>query len=120
LESVPEAFKSFATEPAFSMGNTTFCIWRAIDDSMWNAGNISYPNGDDPDGSEWMLSILDGNPSAYKDWAENYYERPISLSGVEKIYEYSHLTPETLRELNPNIDFATILADAEEIGYPIG
>lgn len=120
LESVPRTFEAFATEPAFSMGDTTFCIWRGFDDSAWNVGNVLYPDGDDPDGSGWMLSILDGNPGTYRDWAEGYYEQPISLSGVKKIYEYPYLTPEMVRELNPNIDFATILADAEEIGYPIG
>jgi hypothetical protein len=120
LESVPQAFQSFATEPAFSMRDTTFCIWRGVDDISWNVGNVSYPDGDDPDGSGWMLTILDGNPSTYKDWAESYYEHPVSLSGIKRIYEYSHLTPETVRELNPNVDFSTILADSEEIGYPIG
>ena len=120
LDAVPEVFKPFATEPAFSMEDTTFCIWRGIQDPEWSTGKISFPSTEDPDGSEWMLSILDGNPGTYTDWAEGYYEHPISLSAVKKIYEYSYLTPEILRQLNPNIDFVSILADAEEIGYPIG
>jgi hypothetical protein len=118
LESVPEAFKSFASEPAFSMDDTTFCLWRGVEDIAWKIGNISYPVGEDPDGSGWMLSILDGNPDTYRNWAESYYEHPISLSAVQQVYEYLSLTPEIVRELNPNINFASIVADADEIGYP--
>jgi hypothetical protein len=52
LDAVPEVFKSFATEPAFSKEDTTFCIWRSIEDPQWNTGKISFPPTDDPDGSE--------------------------------------------------------------------
>jgi hypothetical protein len=119
MENIPEAFKAFATEPAFSMQDTTYCLWRGVQDSEWRVGNIAYPDGEDPDGSGWMLSILEGNPKTYRDWAEEYFERPISLSAVEQIYEYRALTPKVVRELNPKIDFASILADASEIGFPV-
>jgi hypothetical protein len=118
LDAVPGEFKSFATEPAFSMEDTTFCIWRGIQDAQWSAGKISFPTGDDPDGSEWMLSILDGNPNTYKSWAEDYYECPVSLSAVRQIYEYAPLTAELVEELNSTLEFGALLADASEIGYP--
>ena len=41
LDAIPEDFKSFATEPAFSMEDTTFCIWRSVQDAQWNSGKIS-------------------------------------------------------------------------------
>ena len=118
LESVPEDFKSFAAEPAFSMEDTTFCIWRGIQDAQWSTGKISYPDGDDPDGSMWMLSILDQSSGTYKAWAEDYYEHPISLSAVQQIYRHLPLTQELARELNATVDFESVLADAAEIDYP--
>lgn len=34
-------------------------------DDAWHVGPIDYPDEDDPDGSEYLLSILDGRPSTY-------------------------------------------------------
>lgn len=87
LDNVPAVFGPCATEPALSMGDTTYCIWRENSESQWRIGNISFPDGDDPDGSGWMLSILDGNPLTYKEWAEQYYERTLSADAIRRIYE---------------------------------
>ncbi len=119
LDSVPEGFKAFATEPAFSMNDTTFCTWRGVRDAQWNTGKILYPAGDDPDGSAWVLSILDGNPNTYEEWAQDYYERPISLSAVQQIYGHLPLTRELVHQLNATTDFESVLADAAEIDYPV-
>jgi hypothetical protein len=118
LDSVPNDFKSFATEPAFSMDDTTFCVWRSAQDAHWMTGKIFYPDGDDPDGSGWMLSILDGNPNTYKAWAEDYYERSVSLSAVHQIYGHMPLTQKLARELNAAAEFENLLPDAAEIDYP--
>jgi hypothetical protein len=119
LDAVPEVFKSFVTEPAFSMEDTTFCIWRGIEDPQWSTGKISFPAAVDPDGSEWMLSILDGNPSSYKAWAESYYERPVSLPAVQRVYGHTPLTSELVHELNATVEFESLLADAAEVDYPV-
>jgi hypothetical protein len=119
LDAVPDGFKSFATEPAFSMEDTTFCIWRGIQDPQWSTGKISFPAADDPDGSAWMLSILDGNPISYRTWAEDYYECSVSLAAVQRIYRHIPLSPELVQELNPTVEFESLLADASEIDYPV-
>jgi len=119
LDTVPEVFKCFATEPAFSMEDTTFCAWRGVEDPQWSTGRISFPTADDPDGSEWMLSILDGNPSSYKAWAEDYYECAVSLPAVQRIYGHTPLAPELAHELNATVEFESLLADAAEIDYPL-
>ena len=119
LDNVPQVFQPCATEPAFSMGDTTYCIWRENKESQWHTGSISFPGGDDPDGSVWMLSILDGNPLSYKEWAEQYYERQISADAIKHIYEGAPLTPALVGALNPEIEYQTLLADASEIGYPV-
>jgi hypothetical protein len=118
LDSVPEVFKSALSEPAFSIEYTSFCIWRTYEDDQWRTGSISYPPGDDPDGSAWMLAILDGNPISYQRWAEGYYERPLSLSPVEHIYAHKPLTDQVVRGLNPQISLLDLAEDISQIDYP--
>jgi hypothetical protein len=48
--------------------------------AQWNTEKISYAESDDPDGSAWILAILDGKPDTYKARAEDYYETPVSSS----------------------------------------
>jgi hypothetical protein len=66
-----------------------------------------------------MLSIFDGNPKTYKAWAEDYYERSVSLSAIQKFYEHMPLTQELAQELNATIKLETLLADAAQIDYPV-
>src|SRR5579872_961684 len=35
LSEVPAVFSRFLTEPAFTMEDTTFCIWRTPSDDQW-------------------------------------------------------------------------------------
>jgi hypothetical protein len=119
INSVPAAFQSCVKEPAFSMADTTFCIWRAVEGKTWETGEIAFPDGDDPDGSGELLSVLEGDPQTYKRWAEEYFGRSLSSDAIHRIYRGEALTPDLVRQLNPEIEFATILADAAEINYPI-
>ena len=80
------------------MEDTTFCIWRAHADVAWRNGN---PVGMDPDGSAHLLSIFDGNPQTYSQWAEEYYKRLVSVVLVEHLYLHKPLTESVVRELNP-------------------
>jgi hypothetical protein len=118
FDEVPIEFQSFLTEPAFAIQETTFCIWRRYVDSSWQVGNINYPDADDPDGSEQLLAILDGHPSTYKAFAEDYYEKLIELEAIEQIYRHAPLTPEIIRRLNDEIMFESLAHDIEEIAYP--
>ena len=121
LDEVPALFARFLKEPAFDMENTTFCIWRTNQDTAWRMGAIAFPDelGDDPDGSQDLLFILDGNPETYKKWAEEYYERSVSLSALQRIYAHEPLTAQLASEINPKIELDAILADAVQVGYPV-
>jgi hypothetical protein len=119
LSEVPKEFEAFAKEPAFSMQETTFSIWRGVQDHQWRKGRIEYPEGNDPDGSAKLLRILDRNPNTYRQWAEGYYRRPISLRAVEHIYSHWPLTDAVVRELNVNIDMPGLSEDLKDIGYPL-
>jgi len=119
LSEVPKEFEAFAKEPAFSMQETTFCVWCGANDHQWRKGRIEYPEGHDPDGSAKLLRILDRNPNTYRQWAESYYRRPIGPQAVEHIYSHSPLTDAVVRELNPNTDIPDLLEDLAEIGYAL-
>lgn len=118
FESVPKEFASFLGEPAFDMESTTFCIWRRYEDSAWQCGGIEFPEEEDPDGSQALLSLLDGKPQTYKGWAEEYYETKIPELAVREIYEHRPLTSELINQLNPQLSLAELQGDIEEIGWP--
>ena len=120
LDEVPSEFQEFLTEPAFSMGDTTFCIWQRKVDRSWQVGQIDYPEEEDPDGSEDLLFILDGAPTTYREFAEQYYERPVDLSAVIHVYEQKPLTTEILEVLNAEVSREDLNSDLEQIAYPKG
>ena len=44
----------------------------AVCGCAWRCGEIEFPTeSPDPDGSEWLLSPLDGNPDTYFQWARS-------------------------------------------------
>ena len=119
LDHVPAKFAPFLPEPAFSAENTTFCIWKAATDPTWQRGPVSFPDGDDPDGSENLLWMLDGNPETYAQFATEHYEETLNLDQIRKIYEWTPLHSAIILELKPEADIGQALADAAEIGYPV-
>lgn len=118
LDEVPGEFTSFLSEPAFSIESITFCLWRKYEQSTWQVGTINYPEANDPDGSEELLWMLDGNPSSYQEFIESYYEVEIELSAIEHIYQHKALTDAVIQALNADASLADLQADIEEIGYP--
>ncbi len=117
VTNVPKELSKIITEPAFSPSDTTFCIWCLRHDKSWKCGQIIFPEGKDPDGSEELLSILDRNPRTYKEWAENYYERQISLDAITKIYNHHPITESLVCEINPKASIREIIKEAITVGY---
>jgi hypothetical protein len=120
LDNVPREFAACLKQPAFSIEDTTFCIWRRYSDRSWQHGAIAFPTGADPDGSESLLSVLDGKAETYKAWAEDYYERSVPLAAVRQVYAHKALTEKLVRRLNSDLTLEELAADIEEIGYPGG
>ena len=120
LDEVPNEFAEFLSEPAFSMAETTFCIWRRNADGSWQTGPIDYPEETDPDGSEELLFILDGEPTTYQEFAEQYYECSIDEGTVRSIYQHQPLTTQIIKGLNPEVELEDLGSDLEEISYPSG
>lgn len=120
FDNVPVEFQGFLAEPAFSIPATTFCIWRLYVDTAWHVGPIEYPDEGDPDGSEYMLAMLDGRPSTYKQFAEEYYEKQFDLEAIEHLYRHDALTAEVVSRLNNEITLESLRADIKQIDYPSG
>jgi len=119
FDSLPSEFRDdFLREPAFDTAYSSFCIWRCSADDRWSSGAVRLPPGDDPDGSEELLSILDGNPQRYATFSAEYYERVIDVADVEAIYRHEALTDALARRLNPDVELESLAADIAEIGYP--
>ncbi|MCS3530544.1 hypothetical protein [Chryseobacterium sp. JUb7] len=116
---LPSAFNEFIFgEPVNTIG-TTFCLW-ATDKENWQTGQLQS----DDDHSAELLSIFDGNPQTYIDWATEYFEDSykepgIPLETVAKIYNKETLTKNMVLTLveEPE-DWQQLEADLKEIGYP--
>jgi hypothetical protein len=124
LDTVPKEFADGLTQPAFSMEDTTFCIWRRYADSEWQRGVIDFPTGSpDPDGSQHLLSPLDGKPETYLTWATDYYSleednRILTLDAVGHVYAQRLLTTALVRSIHSELALKALADDIAEIGYP--
>jgi hypothetical protein len=116
---IPRDFKYCISEPAFKTDDVTLCLWQRFEDSEWMRSSISLPGGNDPDGSNYLLSPLDGDPRTYQKWAESYYERDVEISQVASIYERQRLTDDLVIALNPSVCLQQMKEDIREIGYPV-
>jgi hypothetical protein len=118
-ETVPAEFAACFHEPAFSMEDTTFCIWRRNQDPAWQTAFIAYPDSPYADGAGELLHLLvDPRPAAYQAWAEDYYQRPVDLAAVARVYDLRLLTPRLVAALNPERALEELLPEQREIGYP--
>jgi hypothetical protein len=119
IDSLPNVFRGVLTEPAFVKEETTFCFWRGVEDSVWQAGTIQFPDGNDPDGSVSLLRFLDADPHTYQQWAETYYECSVDLSAVAHVYEHRPLTDAVVKILNASLSLDTLKSDLVEIGFGV-
>lgn len=119
LEVVPNEFADCLQEPAFSIQNTTFCIYRRHSDPSWQIGPVQFPQGDsDAHGSQSLLSPLDGRPESYHSWAEDYYELELNLGAIASVYAHRPLTTEMVMQMNPEVSLQDLSSEINEIGYP--
>ena len=118
FDGVPEEFAEFLSEPAFSMDESTFCLWCRSTDPTWMTGAIGSHERGDPDGSAGLLRLLDGDPRSYLAWAESYYEVSIARPAVDHVFAHRPLTEDVVKVLNKEISLADLVDDVFEITYP--
>lgn len=117
LDRVPPEFEDVLNDPALALEETSFCIWRRHGESRWQTGPIDFPEGEDPDGSEELLSILDGKPETYAAWASEYYEKSVPVAAVSEVYAHQPLTQSLISRLNADRSMDDLESDLDEIGY---
>ncbi|QOV88481.1 hypothetical protein [Humisphaera borealis] len=118
LDAVPPALGEILHDPRLGGPRATFCVWRQRQDKSWYRGRVQFPSGPDPDGSEHLMTVLDGDPVSYTRWAEQYYEIEIPFIEVRRIYMHRPMTEEMARALNPNTDWGSLIDELQKIGYP--
>ncbi|WP_307675738.1 hypothetical protein [Streptomyces sp. V4I2] len=133
LDEVPEVFRAYVEEDAFSdedgMPVVTACAWREAGDAAWRAGTIAFPDGGggDPDGSGYLFRLLvDRSAEAFRDFAEDCHEVPVSLAAVRHVWALKPLTDEVVTALAPGgpdapeMSLDSLAPDIAGIGYPTG
>lgn len=119
LEGFPSVIEGFLTEAAFTMNNTTFCLW-CLKDGKWSIGPVAFPKDhDDPDGSEFLLELLAGAPEDYQTYARDYFEVEVPLDAIKSIYAHEPLTDALVHSLNSETGLGDLTEDLAEIGYPV-
>lgn len=113
---LPAFFYEFMFEEPVKSLKSTFCIWNT-DGVNWNRSMLIADEIED--GSNEMLSALDGNPQTYVDFCEWYYEKDIPVYVVEKIFGGEPITLDMIKSLNPDReDIDVIKKELLEMGYP--
>jgi hypothetical protein len=119
VDDVPPAFHEIFNDPRLAAARATFCVWRDRHDADWHRGRVQYPPGKDPDGSEHLMAVLEGDPVTYARWAEQYYEIEIPFIEVRRIFMHRPMTREMAAALNPRAEWDPLVADLGGIGYPV-
>ncbi|MFJ6780621.1 hypothetical protein [Streptomyces yangpuensis] len=129
VDAVPEAFRPYVTEPAFCeddgdgpVPRVTVVFWRETADEAWRTGPVEIPQGPGGygDGARDLFEVLAaGTPEAYRDFAEEYHERPVDLDAIRHVFALRPLTDAVVKALNPQADPTTATAAAAATGYPV-
>jgi hypothetical protein len=106
LDDLPKSFApDFLKERAFSMDNTTFCLWS--DGDAWITK-----------GKPTMLELVAGTARDYAKWAKDYFGMKVDAKVVQRFFAHEPLTPALARALNRDVELDDVADDLKEIGYP--
>lgn len=120
---IPKIYEEFIFGKTVSSCGTNFCMWTNPDGS-WQAGI----NGIDDDSIQEYLTIFDGNPRTYRDWAlegylfyygnEKQYLKGIPLKTVTQIYQGKVLTKKMVLLLDEKFTkWKKLEEELKTIGY---
>ncbi|MEU7107376.1 hypothetical protein ABZ951_20290 [Streptomyces sp. NPDC046215] len=122
LDGLPPALARYAAEPAFQLDgffDATVCAWRETGDDAWRCGPVVFEDGES-DGADFLFEqLLDADGTAYADWAEDIFERPVDRAAVAAVFSGAALTPELVHQLNPEADYEEIAREAAALGRRI-
>ena len=114
---VPTAMRSCLGEPAFEMGDLTYCTWWRDEREKWEHGMPREERLlDEPLG---YLDLLLDDPAKYANWASEYYEQAVPTASVRWVQAGKPLAEEIVASLNPGVSIDDIREELDEIGYPL-
>lgn len=124
VDTVPEVFRTWVTEPAFCVEEgvlqATVVFWRETSDTAWRTGEVEIPAGV-TDGAGRLFAVLAaGTPEGYRAFAEDYYETALDPAAIEHVWNLRPLTETVVKALNPGLTPARAAAAVARIGYPGG
>ncbi len=103
---------------ALEKEDVTFCMWREAGDTAWRMGNVNIPEAYD-DGSSFLLGKIIDTPEEYQKWAESYYDLPISLEIVSRIFNGVPIHAQMISTLHPQRDLTEAMKELEQLGISV-
>lgn len=119
VDKIPPDFMKYLQDVSLIPEEISFCIWKKYSDMSWQVGEIIFPDTNDPDGSEQLLSLVFTNPTQYQKWAEEYYETNIEIELITHIFLNEPLTEDIVFAINPQASIEMVNNDLQEIGYGV-
>jgi hypothetical protein len=116
-EGMPRSLQPWKNAADIEPNEVTFVMWH-LPRARWQAGHVKFPPGKDPDGSEGLLELLDGDPASYVRYAEARLGHKVNLEAVRNVYG-GVLDAGIIQKLNAHADTADILKSAREMGFPM-
>ncbi|WP_328802349.1 hypothetical protein T3H97_09325 [Paenibacillus sp. LX16] len=117
-DGVPDDMMELLEDEALEKEDVTFCMWREAGDKEWRIGNTNFPEGYD-DGSSFLLGKIIVTPEEYRDWAESYYELPISLGVVSQIFNGVPITAQMISALHPQRNVTEAIKELKQLGVQV-
>ncbi|MGQ4375649.1 hypothetical protein ACN6K9_004998 [Streptomyces sp. SAS_267] len=125
LDSVPEAFRCYVEEPAFTDEDgcpvVTACLWRETGAPSWQTGPITFPADRlDLDGSARLFELLLAPTSeAFQAFAEDCYKVSVDIEALRHVCELRPLGLPQIIALNPSVPVESVVVAAGTIGYSL-
>ena len=114
-EKVPAVFSSGVNEPAFTPDNVSYCAWHELSDNGWKS-SVKEQSLDS--NIFFLIEGLDGNASTYQKFVEDYYEMECGIENLQDVFKQLPMTRELAVSMNPEVEYASLISDLDEIGYP--
>lgn len=109
---IPQEYKAFLKEPAFNADEATG-IWLLNADGKWlTIGKQRAEHLVD------LPAVIDWGIGGYQVWAEEYYEKKVDSSAIEKVFNLE-IQKKVVEQLNPDMNLEDLLADLEQIGIDL-
>lgn len=115
----PPELESFTEEAAFDWENTTICYFHTGGEAPWQRANDLTPLASVDTYEDGLLWDLSQGAEGYVKHAKSYFEAQLPPELVQHFFDQKPITPEMVRQINPETDHTEIEEELHgKIGYP--